>query len=129
MLRADFVLTTALVAAPWRRRGVGRALVDELLHRVPRGDGPDDAYRVWALAAPRDDAAAAFLARAGGEARSTLGELARSRPQVALALGLSGGAAMRGDNGRGLDAFCFAGQREARGRAHHDGRLARHPHC
>ena len=69
-------------------------------------------------------AAAAFLARAGGEPRGTLGALARSRPQVALALGLSGGAATRGGAAADLVAYCFAGRGECREYIA-DGRLTR----
>lgn len=89
ILRNDYLITSVLVREAWRRRGVGTALVQELLHRLPRRglDSGRQIYHAWAFTG--SDAGAAFLRAAGGEDRGTVWQLFFSDPLVALALLIS----------------------------------------
>lgn len=128
VLRQDFLISTVLVKEGWRRHGVGRALVDELLHRLPQSqaaaDGGEDRqqYSAWAVIEAGEGALpAAFLRAAGGEPCGDLWGLLLERPLVALALLLTGGGLALG---LGARVFRFAG-RGARAEYSNLGRLGR----
>ncbi|CAK9017954.1 Carbonic anhydrase (Carbonate dehydratase) [Durusdinium trenchii] len=74
VLRCDFVINTVLVKPEFRRQGLGRALVEELLHRLPGGKDP---FSAWAVVDSENQAAADFLTALGAERRGSLGEVAK----------------------------------------------------
>ncbi len=118
VLKSDHLLSTVLVQPEVRRQGVGRGLVTELLHRLPRN------ACAWAVVDGTDSQACGFLAGCGGEARGSLKEVAQAEPLVAAALVVSGGALARG-GADGARLYRFAGQSDALQEYSSDGRLSR----
>ena len=118
VLKSDHLLSTVHVQPEARRQGVGRGLVTELLHRLPR-----DAS-AWAVMDGTDAQACGFLAGCGGEARGSLKEVAQAEPLVAAALVISGGALARG-GADGTRLYRFAGQSDVLQEYLSDGRLSR----
>ncbi|CAL1132712.1 unnamed protein product [Cladocopium goreaui] len=95
VLRCDFVINLVLVAPSLRRKGIGRELVTELLHRLP-GEESSDPFRAWAVVDAHNQAALEFFASMGSAQRvGTLSEVAATSPLVAFALTLSQGALFR----------------------------------
>jgi len=94
VLRADFHLSTVLVRPACAGDGVGQALVNELLWRLP-----SRSFRAWAMASPDEYIdgiqASTFFERCGGENCGGLRALLPAHPLVTLALVLSAGARTR----------------------------------
>ena len=108
VLRTDFILSTVLVKPQWQRQGVGTALVQEVLHRLPRVDSIGKEFRAWVVVDATDEAAIRFVEATGGTACGSLVDVSSSNPLVAAALVVSGGALSK--RGRdGVRVFRFAG--------------------
>jgi len=105
VLRNDFLITQVLVRKTWRRRGIGTALVQELLHRLPRKgcDKAGQLYRAWAFT--DSSTTASFLKAAGGKQKGNVLQVFLSDPLVAVALIISSFAPAQLIGGAQI--FCF----------------------
>ena len=114
VLASEFHLSSVYVLPDHQRKGVGAALVDELLHRLP----PD--HNGWAQIVSTDADAISFAQACGGELCGGLGALRSTYPTVALALAFSAGALSYGSD---LEVVRFAGRSQTLTEYDNRGRL------